>query len=85
MSGAHLPCVLRATADFVYVRLHGPDHQHLYAGSYNGADLSWWAARIREWDAAGRDVFAYFNNDGQANAVRDARALRQVLGQQVAW
>ena len=85
MSGAHLPCVLRVTADFAYVRLHGPDHQHLYAGAYSEADLSWWAARIREWDAAGRDVFAYFNNDGQANAVRDARALRQVLGQQAAW
>ena len=77
MSGAHLPCVLRATTDFVYVRLHGPDHQHLYAGSYSEADLSWWAARIREWDTAGRDVFAYFNNDGNANAVRDARALRR--------
>jgi uncharacterized protein YecE (DUF72 family) len=29
MSGAHLPCVLRATAPFVYVRLHGPDPHHL--------------------------------------------------------
>ncbi len=84
MSGANLPCVLRATADFVYVRLHGPDHQHLYAGSYNDADLSWWAARIGEWDATGHDVFAYFNNDGQANAVRGARALRRHLGQPAA-
>ncbi len=40
---------------------------------------------IREWDAAGRDVFAYFNNDGDANAVRDARALRGLLGQEAAW
>ena len=32
MSGAHLPCILRATARFVYVRLHGPDHHHLYGG-----------------------------------------------------
>jgi uncharacterized protein YecE (DUF72 family) len=84
MSGAHLPCVLRATADFTYVRLHGPDHQHLYAGTYSEADLSWWASRIREWDDAGRDVFAYFNNDGDANAVRNARALRQLLGQPMA-
>ena len=34
MSGAGLPCVLRATTDFAYVRMHGPDHHHLYAGSY---------------------------------------------------
>ena len=32
MSGANLPCVLRATTDFVYLRMHGPDHHHLYAG-----------------------------------------------------
>jgi uncharacterized protein YecE (DUF72 family) len=47
MSGAGLPCVLRATSTTVYVRLHGPDHDHLYAGSYGEADLCWWADRIR--------------------------------------
>ena len=79
MSGAGLPCVLRATADFVYVRLHGPDRQYLYAGSYSEADLHWWADRIREWQATGKDVFAYFNNDGEGNAVRNAETLRQIL------
>ena len=76
MSGANLPCVLRATTDFVYVRMHGPDHHHLYAGSYPDADLTWWADRIREWSRAGQDVFVYFNNDGDANAVRNARTLQ---------
>ena len=33
MSGAGLPCVLRATAPVVYVRLHGPNPQHPYGGS----------------------------------------------------
>ena len=80
MSGADLPCVLRATADFVYVRLHGPDRQHLYAGSYSDADLRWWADRIGEWRAQGRDVFAYFNNDGYGHAVRNALTLREMLG-----
>ena len=79
MSGANLPCVLRATTDFAYVRMHGPDHHHLYAGSYSDADLTWWADRIREWSRAGRDVFVYFNNDGHANAVRNARALQALL------
>jgi uncharacterized protein YecE (DUF72 family) len=80
MSGAHLPCVLRATAPFVYVRLHGPDREHLYGGSYSDDDLRWWADRVREWDAQGRDVFAYFNNDGGGNAVRNADTLRHLLG-----
>jgi uncharacterized protein YecE (DUF72 family) len=80
MSGAYLPCVLRATAPFVYVRLHGPDHHHLYGGSYSDADLGWWAQRIREWAGSGRDVYAYFNNDGGGNAVRNADTLRGMLG-----
>ncbi|MBB2902163.1 uncharacterized protein YecE (DUF72 family) [Kineococcus radiotolerans] len=80
MSGAHLPCVLRVTAPFAYVRLHGPDHDHLYAGSYSGADLAWWADRMLEWEAGGIEVHAYFNNDGGGNAVRDARGLIAALG-----
>lgn len=79
MSGAHLPCILRATADFVYVRLHGPDPCSLYAGSYSDDDLRWWADRIQEWRAQGRQVFAYFNNDGGGNAVRNAKTLRWML------
>ena len=80
MSGAQLPCILRATAPFVYVRLHGPDTHHLYGGSYSDNDLRWWADRIHEWQSAGRDVYAYFNNDGGGNAVRNAGTLRAFLG-----
>jgi uncharacterized protein YecE (DUF72 family) len=80
MSGAHLPCILRATARFVYVRLHGPDHYHLYGGSYTHEDLRCWADRIHEWQGMERDVFVYFNNDGDGNAVRNAIALRQLVG-----
>ena len=76
MSGAGLPCVLRATSTTVYVRLHGPDHDHLYAGSYGEADLYWWADRIREWHRQHLGVFAYFNNDGYGHAVTNARRLR---------
>jgi uncharacterized protein YecE (DUF72 family) len=80
MSGAGLPCVLRVTAPFAYLRLHGPDPAHLYAGSYTDDNLAWWADRIREWQHAGTEVFAYFNNDGYAHAVRNARTLRAMLG-----
>lgn len=79
MSGAQLPCILEATADFVYVRLHGPDQHTLYAGSYPEQDLQWWAERIRDWQAGGRDVYAYFNNDGGGAAVDNARRLRELL------
>jgi uncharacterized protein YecE (DUF72 family) len=79
MSGAGLPCVLRATADLVYIRLHGPDDASLYAGSYSAEDLKWWADRILEWEGQGRTVYAYFNNDGGGNAVRNARTLLEML------
>ncbi|WP_426519093.1 DUF72 domain-containing protein [Diaminobutyricibacter sp. McL0618] len=78
MSGADLPCILRATSDIVYIRMHGPDHDHLYAGSYSDADLHWWAERAAEWNRMG-DVYIYFNNDGAGNAVRNAESLRGIL------
>ena len=81
MSGANLPCILRATASFVFARLHGPDHRHLYAGSYSEDDLRWWSDRIGEWRSQGRDVFAYFNNDGYGHAVRNALRLRELVGE----
>lgn len=79
MSGAHLPCNLKATAPFVYLRMHGPDHDHLYAGSYSDADLEWWAQRIREWQSSAKDVYVYFNNDGEGHAVRNALTLRALV------
>lgn len=79
VSGAGLACVLKATSQLVYVRLHGPDPSTLYAGSYSSDDLRWWAQRIREWQRGGHDVFVYFNNDGEGNAVRNARELRSLL------
>lgn len=79
MSGAGLPCILRATTDLVYVRLHGPDDQTLYGGSYTDDAIAWWADRIREWEAQRRRVYAYFNNDGDGNAVRNAERLRAAL------
>jgi len=80
MSGANLPCVLRSTASFVYIRMHGPDPHHLYAGSYNDNNLHWWATRINEWKMEEKDVYVYFNNDGGGNALRNAAALRSILG-----
>ena len=80
MSGAGLPCVLRVTASFVYVRLHGPDREYMCAGSYSDDGLHWWAERIDEWQAMDKDVYVYFNNDGEGNAVRNAVSLRNILG-----
>lgn len=79
MSGANLPCILSATAPCVYVRMHGPDHHHLYAGSYSADDLRWWSEHLFQWQSQGKEVFIYFNNDGYGNAVHNARALKGLL------
>ena len=79
MSGAGLPCIPQATTDLVYVRMHGPDPDSMYAGSYPEQDLRWWAGLIAEWDDDGRDVWMYFNNDPHGHAVRDALVLRSLV------
>jgi len=79
MSGAGLVCIPRATTDFVYVRMHGPDPDSMYSGSYPDKELRRWAKRITEWDSEGRDVWMYFNNDPHGHAVRNALFLRGLL------
>ncbi|MGE2722589.1 DUF72 domain-containing protein [Mycolicibacterium celeriflavum] len=79
MSGAHLRCVPRATSDLVYIRMHGPDQDSMYAGSYPDDELKRWADRIRGWDREGRRVLVYFNNDLGGHAVWNAQTLRAML------
>jgi uncharacterized protein YecE (DUF72 family) len=79
MSGAGLACIPRATTDLVYVRMHGPDPDAMYTGSYSAADLHMWAERIASWDREGRDVWVYFNNDPHGHAVRNALSLRELV------
>ena len=64
------------TADFAYVRLHGP--VYAYGGSYTRRALAAWARRIRSWQGL-RRVYVYFDNDEAAYAVDNARTLRKLL------
>jgi uncharacterized protein YecE (DUF72 family) len=62
---------------FVYVRFHGPGGG--YHGSYDDRHLERWAGRMAAALDAGREVFAYFNNDPEGAAVRDALRLNAML------
>jgi len=68
---------IEVTADFVYIRLHGPGAA--YQGSYDGRTLSGWARRIRDWSEAGKDVYCYFDNDEKAYAPHDALRLKEMV------
>ncbi|PXX90797.1 DUF72 domain-containing protein [Marinobacter vulgaris] len=70
-----------ATADFVYVRLHGPE-ERAYTGSYDGRTLAGFAQRFVNWEREGKDVFCYFDNDDKACAPRDAQRLLDAVGRQ---
>jgi uncharacterized protein YecE (DUF72 family) len=67
------------TADWVYLRFHGPDRRAPYVGSYSSQALSGAARRLRRHLQAGRDVYAYFNNDDSGHAVANALALKRYL------
>jgi uncharacterized protein YecE (DUF72 family) len=73
------PAPWKRTADFVYVRGHGPTGR--YKGHYSPRTLSEWARHIRSWKRQGCDVFVYFDNDQKSAAPADARSLRRLMGQ----
>ena len=65
------------TADFAYVRLHGPGGA--YQGSYSAEALGHWASKIREWQKELRSVYFYFDNDQAGHAVENALVLKRLL------
>jgi uncharacterized protein YecE (DUF72 family) len=72
---------LEVTASFAFVRFH---HGHRgRRGNYSEAELRAWAARLAP--LAGRaELFAYFNNDWEAFAPRNAVRFRALLSAAVA-
>ena len=66
------------TTDFTFVRFHSGRRGR--NGNYSASELDEWADRIRGWrERVG--VFAYFNNDWEGFAVRNALGLKERLGQ----
>jgi uncharacterized protein YecE (DUF72 family) len=64
------------TADWTFVRFHHGTRGR--RGNYSETELRDWAARIAGWSEQA-DVFAYFNNDWEAFAPRNALRLRGLV------
>jgi uncharacterized protein YecE (DUF72 family) len=75
---AAAPSPWETTADFVYLRGHGPGGQ--YKGAYSDATLREWAKSIRQWRRSECEVYVYFDNDQKSQAPRDAERLTSLLG-----
>lgn len=65
------------TASWTLVRFHYGSRGR--RGNYSEAELQEWARRLEAWSRE-VDVLAYFNNDWEAFAVRNALRLRALLG-----
>jgi uncharacterized protein YecE (DUF72 family) len=79
LAGYHSP--FEVTADFTYVRLHGPAAGK-YQGSYSNAQLKTWAQRIEDWARQLKAVYIYFDNDQSGYAPENALKLKKmVLGE----
>jgi uncharacterized protein YecE (DUF72 family) len=64
------------TTDWTLIRFHYGERGR--RGNYSDSELVEWAARVR--GLAGRaEVFAYFNNDWEGFAVRNALRLRALV------
>jgi uncharacterized protein YecE (DUF72 family) len=68
---------IETTANFVYIRLHGP--KKAYSGSYSKIALKKWAKIIKIFQKDKLDVFCYFNNDERAYAIKNALELKTLL------
>jgi uncharacterized protein YecE (DUF72 family) len=73
-----MPENLTVTADFVYVRFHGTASYH---GAYLRPALEPWARFLSDQRELGLDVYAYFNNDFEGHAPRDAARLAGILSE----
>jgi uncharacterized protein YecE (DUF72 family) len=74
---ADLASPKKVTADWIYVRFHGPDGA--YHGSYSTESLSGWAGAFATWSAQGKEIYCYFNNDAEGHAPRDAARLQAMF------
>src|SRR5256714_12446144 len=69
------------TADWTYIRFHGPNAlERKYWGLYGGWRLRPLADRLEAWLHDRPDVVAYFNNDFEGYAVKDARYVARRFG-----
>ena len=67
------------TANFTYVRFHGPTSAK-YFGSYSSEQLREWAKRMEDWAQQLSAIYVYFNNDPGGEAVKNAKELKQLVG-----
>lgn len=84
-----MPPVCEVTGQLAYLRFHGRnaarwyDHEEAwerYDYLYSAAELEPWRQRIKDLSAQADEVYVFFNNHRDAQAVQNARELEEQLG-----
>lgn len=77
-SGPRLPDGVIKTSKDIYIRFHGT--RQWYRHDYSKEELSQWASQIR--NSGAERVWAYFNNDQNGYAIKNAQTLWKLLQDQ---
>ncbi len=86
------PRTARATGELAYLRLHSRDSAKWYKGGaerydylYSEQELQEWLPGLREMAKRAKNLFIYFNNCHAAQAVQNAKRMREILSQTKLW
>lgn len=66
----------KITADFIYLRMHGPGK--LFSSLYSKKDLKELAQKIKRWKRE-REVYVYFNNDAFGYSIKNGKDLINLI------
>ena len=70
-----IPTPRVVTSDVIYIRFHGPTGK--YEGEYCKSALQSWTKWIKDHIKGQKVVYAYFNNDYHAYAIKNAKTLKE--------
>jgi uncharacterized protein YecE (DUF72 family) len=76
-----LPPEVHTTADFSYIRWHGHGERLWYDYNYSEEQLENWVPKVKDITSSVRRTYGYFNNHFNANAVKNAVEMLELLGQ----
>ncbi len=87
--GKRKTIIILETADFIYLRRHGPPAtpgrsnggrgaSALYSSNYSDKQLRQDTEQIKKWTKAKKDVYVYFNNDAAGYAVKNGLKLKKI-------
>ncbi len=82
LSSMRMPRDLTVTTDFIYIRFHGLADGGRH--DYTRDELAPWRDHIAGNVRHGRAAYAYFNNDGNVRAPKNAEELRRMVEQATA-